>query len=287
MSDGNEPRSAYYESQRLRMHYVVWGEGSGAPPMLMIHGGQDHCRNWDFVARRLAGRFTIYAPDLRGHGDSAWSIGGMYSFPEFVLDVATLASTLPQPITVIGHSLGGGIALQYAGVFPERIAKVVSIEGWGPPDMTAPPAPQRMRGWIDHMHEMEGRHPRRYQSLDDATRRMQEANPHLTAGMARHLTLHGTILNADGTYSWKFDNYVRVRSPYSFNMEDAVAIWSQISAPALLIKGAESWAADPERSDRCRSIKDRTSVIIDNAGHWVHHDQLDEFMEAVDRFLAD
>jgi pimeloyl-ACP methyl ester carboxylesterase len=270
------------------MHYVIWGEdGRDKPPMLLIHGGQDHCRNWDFVANRLKDRYIIYAPDLRGHGDSAWSIGSTYGFPEFVLDVATLANTLPKPITVIGHSLGGGIALQYAGVFPDRIKKCVSIEGWGPPDMQFPPAPKRMVDWIDHMHDIEKRHPRRYPNLEEATKRMREANPHLTAEMAHHLTLHGTIKNADGTYSWKFDNYVRVRSPYAFNMEDARAIWSQISAPTLLIKGAESWAADPRTSDRVSAIENRTSVVIDKAGHWVHHDQLDRVMEEIDRFLED
>ncbi len=286
MSGTHEPRSAYYESQRLRMHYVIWGEEGAKPPLLLIHGGQDHCRNWDFVAARLRDRYTLYAPDLRGHGDSAWSIGSMYGFPEFTLDVATLANTLPQPITVLGHSLGGGIALQYAGVFAGRVAKVVSIEGWGPPDVSFPPAPQRMRDWIDHMHDIEKRHPRRYPDLDEATKRMREANPHLTAEMARHLTLHGTIKNADGTYSWKFDNYVRVRSPYTFNMEDATAIWSQITAPTLLIKGAESWAADPRTSERCAAIPNRSAVVIDKAGHWVHHDQLDRVMEEVDAFLG-
>ena len=113
-----EPRHEYYESQRIRLHYAVWGDGE-KPPLLLIHGGQDHCRNWDFVAARLVDSYTLYAPDLRGHGDSGWAIGGMYSLPEFVYDVSVLADNLPRPLAVIGHSLGGAIALQYAGTFPE------------------------------------------------------------------------------------------------------------------------------------------------------------------------
>jgi pimeloyl-ACP methyl ester carboxylesterase len=281
-----EPRHEYYESQRIRLHYAVWGDGE-KPPLLLIHGGQDHCRNWDFVASRLIDSYTLYAPDLRGHGDSGWAIGGMYSLPEFVYDVSVLADALPRPLAVVGHSLGGAIALQYAGTFPDQVSRVVAIEGWGPPMIEEHPAHTRMRQWVQHMHEMERRKPRRYETREEATKRMIEANPHLTHEMARHLTLHGTRMNEDGTFSWKFDNYVRIRSPYQFNLDDAMDIWGQISAPTLLIKGAESWAPDPEKSGRVKSIKDRRTVVIDDAGHWVHHDQLDRVMAEVLGFLEE
>jgi len=286
-----EPRHEYYESQRIRMHFAVWGDpstGSGRakPPLLLIHGGQDHCRNWDFVAAGLLDKYTLYAPDLRGHGDSGWAIGDMYSLPEFVYDISVLAQNMPRPLTLIGHSLGGAIALQYAGTFPKDIAKVVAIEGWGPPAIEMAPAHRRMQQWIDHLREMERRKPKHYPTREEATKRMIEANPHLTPEMARHLTLYGTRMNEDGTFSWKFDNYVRIRSPYQFNIEDARDIWQQITAPTLLIKGAESWAPDPDKSGRGSAIRDHETVIIDNAGHWVHHDQLDRVMEHILRFLG-
>jgi pimeloyl-ACP methyl ester carboxylesterase len=283
----SEPESRYYYSQRLKLHYAVWGDG-GKPPLMLIHGGRDHCRSWDRVALALGDRYATYAPDLRGHGDSDWALGSMYSLPEFVLDVATLAATLSDDaMTIIGHSLGGAIALQYAGTFRERVSKVVAIEGLGPPAIEHQPAHMRMRHWIDHMHEMEQRQSRRYTSVEDATRRMMEANPHLTPEMAHHLTLHGTRRNEDGSLSWKFDNYVRIRSPYEFNLEDAKNIWSQIRAPVLLIKGTESWAPDPEKSGRAVTIPDHRSVTIEEAGHWVHHDQLDRFLEVVTTFLKE
>ena len=281
----SEPESRYYYSQRMKLHYAVWGD-EGKPPLMLIHGGRDHCRNWDRVALSLHDRYAIYAPDLRGHGDSAWALGGMYSLPEFVLDIGTLAANLSDgPLTIIGHSLGGAIALQYAGTFPDGVAKVIAIEGLGPPEMEHRPAHVRMRHWIDHMHEMERRQPRRYTSVEDATRRMMEANPYLSLEMAHHLTLKGTRRNDDGTLSWKFDNYVRIRSPYEFNLEDAQDIWSRIRAPVLLIKGTESWAPDPKKSGRAAAIPNYQSVIIQDAGHWVHHDQLDRFLEVVEEFL--
>ncbi|MEK7248434.1 MAG: alpha/beta hydrolase, partial [Chloroflexota bacterium] len=268
-----------------KLHYVVWGD-SGKPPLLLIHGGQDHSHNWDFVAERLIDRYTIYAPDLRGHGDSAWAIGGMYSIPEFTLDVATLVDKIEGPLTVIGHSLGGAIALQYAGTVPERVHKLVSVEGWGPPLQEHRPAHRRMQDWITGMRDIERRKPRRYPSIEDATKRMLEANPFLTPDMAHHLTIHGSGKNEDGTFTWKFDNYVRIRSPYEFNLDDAMVIWSQITAPTLLVKGSESWAVDPEKTGRADVIRNHQSVIIEKASHWVHHDRLNVFMEHVERFLA-
>jgi len=280
-----EPRSEFYNSQRVKLHYNVWGD-SGKPPLMLVHGGQDHSRNWDFVAERLLDRYTIYAPDLRGHGDSGWAIGGMYSIPEFTLDVSTLANHIEGPLTLLGHSLGGAIVLQYAGTFPAKVSKLISVEGWGPPLVEHKPAHMRMREWIGHMLDVERRQPRRYPNLEDATQRMLEANPHLTPEMARHLTEHGANRNEDGTYTWKFDNYVRIRSPYEFNMEDAMVIWSQISAPTQLIKGSESWAVDPDKTGRADVIRGHETVIIEKAGHWVHHDQIDVFMNHVERFLA-
>jgi pimeloyl-ACP methyl ester carboxylesterase len=279
-----------YFSQRLRLHYVDWGNEE-APPLLLVHGGRDHCRNWDWVARALRDRYHIIAPDLRGHGDSEWVYGTHYAMVDYVYDIAQLLHQKQLfPITIIGHSLGGSITLQYAGVYPEQVGKVVSIEGLGPSpamirERAGRSARQRMRGWIKEGRTLSGRLPRRYPSLQEAIKRMQEANPHLSAEQARHLTIHGMHQNEDGTYSWKFDNYVRGHSPYMFNSEEAQSLWSEIDCPVLLVRGGESWAGDPERDGRMRAFKSARSVTIEGAGHWVHHDQLDRFLEAVKEFL--
>lgn len=133
-----DPTSHYYYSQRLKLHYVDWGNPSG-PPMLMIHGGRDHCRNWDWLAQPLRHDYHIIAPDLRGHGDSEWARGGQYALIDYVLDITQLLDQLQLfPITIIGHSLGGAIACQYSGIYPERVKQLVAMEGLGPPTGSHP-----------------------------------------------------------------------------------------------------------------------------------------------------
>jgi pimeloyl-ACP methyl ester carboxylesterase len=282
------PTSHYFYSQRLKLHYVDWGNHD-KPPLLLIHGGRDHARNWDWVAQDLRRDFHVIAPDLRGHGDSQWSIGGSYSMIDYTLDVAQLLEPLDVfPITIIGHSLGGSIALQYTGTYPDRVSKVVAIEGLGPPPefLVERPAHERMRTWIAEMQSLSRRHPRRYASLEEATARMREANPRLTAEQALHLTVHGSYRDEDGTYLWKFDNYVRATSPYLFNVRDARELWGCIRCPVLLLRGTESWASDPEIDGRAKAFRNHEFHNIERAGHWVHHDQLDVFLRLVREFLG-
>jgi len=286
------PTSHVYFSQRLRLHYVDWGN-EGAPPLLLVHGGRDHCRNWDWVAQALRADYHIIAPDLRGHGDSEWSSTGSYPLLEYVYDIAHLVhQKQTAPLKIVGHSLGGMISLQYAGIYPENVAKIAAIEGLGPsPKMLAERQADslevRLQKWVDALRKLSGRTPRRYPSIEDAFQRMQEENPHLTSAQARHLTIHGANQNEDGTYSWKFDNYVRIWPPTGLSPDEIAALWSRISCPTLLIRGTESWASDPVQDGRAKHFQNATVANIDGAGHWAHHDRFDEFMRILKDFLAD
>ncbi len=286
------PTSHSYFSQRLRLHYVDWGN-QDAPPMLLIHGGRDHCRNWDWVAEEFRKDYHIIAPDLRGHGDSQWMIGGAYSINDYVYDIAQLLhQTKMTPLTIIGHSLGGNLALRYTGLYPDNVKKVVAIEGMGPPpSFTAQMAEQtnlqRVRTWIGELRDASGRMPRRYASVEEAYERMQKENPHLSPERAYHLTVHGVNQNEDGSYSWKFDNYVRVFAPRPPETEELQEIWSAITCPTLLFRGTESWATDPLKDGRAAFFKNVRVENIEGAGHWVHHDRLEEFLRLTREFLKD
>ena len=140
--------------------------------------------------------------------------------------------------------------------------------------------------WIREMQGLARRHPRAYASLEEAVTRMRDANPRLTAEQALHLTRNGVFRYEDGTYAWKFDNFVRAVSPYLFNLEEAREIWSHITCPVLLVRGAESWAPDPAADGRASAFRKAEITTIEGAAHWVHHDQLEVFLRGVRRFLG-
>lgn len=284
------PTSHSYISQRLRLHYVDWGNPD-APPLLLVHGGRDHCRNWDWVAEALRHDYHIIAPDLRGHGDSEWMLGGGYVLPDFIYDIAQLVHQNElAPVNIVSHSLGGIISLAFTGLFPEKVRRVVAIEGLGlspkrEASLKEQASHERMQTWVEELRANSARQPRRYPSLREAWERMQEANPHLTPEQARHLTVHGVNRNEDGTYSWKFDNYTRVNAPHGLSPSRIRELWGRIDCPTLLVRGSESWASDPAIDGRLELFNSAHSVNIDAAGHWVHHDQLDEFLGHVRSFL--
>jgi pimeloyl-ACP methyl ester carboxylesterase len=286
------PTSNSFISQRLRLHYVDWGNPE-APPLILQHGGRDHCRSWDWVAEELAKDWHVIAPDLRGHGDSAWAPDGNYEMNAFVYDFAQLVHTLGfGEVTIVAHSLGGNIASRFTGLYPEKVRRFVNIEGLGPSPKVreareALGYANRFREWIDKRRAASGRIPRRYPTIEAAFARMKEENGFLTDEQARHLTIHGASRNEDGTWSWKFDPYLNVwpfEDVPEFRTEE---LWAAITCPMLLLYGANSWASNPEKDGRLEVFNNNPRVIeFENAGHWLHHDQFDRFLNEVRAFLG-
>lgn len=283
------PTSHSYISQRLKLHYVDWGNAD-APPLLLVHGGRDHCRNWDWVAEKLRDRYHVIAPDLRGHGDSAWSPDGNYDMDAFVYDLAQLIHQLDlSPVTIVSHSMGGNVALRYTGLYPDTVSKLVAIEGLAPrqADRRTPrnarrrPVPQMDR------RQTTGGGPfaaplsdaRRCAGADDGRKCLSDPE------QARHLTIHGVSRNEDGTWSWKFDNYLNIWSVFDLSHDEIASLWAEITCPTLLLYGANSWASNPAKDGRIAHFKSAQVIEFENAGHWLHHDQFDRFMSTLDDFL--
>ena len=130
-----------------------------------------------------------------------------------------------------------------------------------------------------------GRQPKRYDTLEQAYARMKEENSFLTAEQARHLTINGIARNEDGTYSWKFDNYLRVWESVDITHEQVAELWSNISCPTLLLYGEKSWASNPAEDGRIKHFKHADVKMFPEAGHWLHHDQFDLFIETLRDFL--
>jgi pimeloyl-ACP methyl ester carboxylesterase len=260
--------------------------------MLLLHGGRDHCRSWDWVADRLRTDWHVMATDLRGHGDSAWSPDGDYSMAAYVYDLAQIIHQLETPVTLVAHSLGGNVALRYAGLYPDKVRRVVAIEGLGPsPKMLAErqqqSLQQRWQDWIRDRRAVSARSPRRYATLTDALERMRSENKYLSAEQAQLLTQHAASRNEDGTWSWKFDNYVHVFPPVDIAPEQLQELWRAISCPTLLCYGDKSWASNPDKDGRASHFRQARVVTFANAGHWVHHDQLEAFMNVLQGFLGE
>jgi len=284
------PASHSFISQRLKLRYVDWGNPD-APPLILLHGGRDHSRSWDWTAQALRDKWHVIAPDLRGHGDSDWSPDGDYGSLANLYDLAQLIHQLRlAPVTIVAHSYGGNIALRYAGTFPENVRKLVAIEGLGPsPKMLserlAKPVTTRLRDWIEAKRASAGRVQKRYPTLDDAFRRMKEENHHLSDEQARHLTIHGVSQNEDGTYTWKFDPYMRIFPPFDLPQAEIEHIWQSITCPTLLLYGKDSWASNPVTDGRAKHFRNVRVETYENAAHWLHHDQYDRFIAELKAFL--
>ena len=282
------PASHVYFSQRLRLHYIDWGN-EDAPAMLLVHGMHDHCRTWDEVAAVYRERYHVVAPDLRGHGDSQWLVGSSYQYLDYIYDLHQLVRQAQlEPVTLVGHSMGGAIAALFAGVYPELVERLVVIEGIGLWSAAQPPEPvaDKIRAWVDGTRALSARLPRRYESLSDAYHRMQQANPQLSEQQALHLTVHGSNQNEDGTYGWKYDNYTHNFSSAGLSAEDTIGLWRRISCPVLIINADQGLEHRIGHDDTLQHFGAGQLHVIEGAGHWTYHDRHDEVLALMEAFLA-
>lgn len=286
-----EPRSHFYVSRRLRLHYVEWGDPA-APPVILLHGGRDHARSWDAIAEGLADRHRVIVPDLAGHGDSDWASSGDYPINSYAFDIVRLASSLGiERLPLVGHSLGGHVVLRVAAARPDLVTRLVSIEGIGPPpkilaERAGMTTPQKVRLFLDDAEKLETRHPRHYPTIEAALERMREQNGHLSPELARHLTSRGLRRNEDGSWTWKFDNRFYLIAHDRATEEELKELWRAVACPTLLIYGAESWASNPATDGRAAYFQDVRVELLENAGHWPHHDRAEAVLPMIRDFVG-
>ena len=275
MANSQEPTQRFFESQRLRLACWAWGE-EGAQPLVLLHGGRDHARSWDGIAEAFAADHYVVAPDLRGHGDSAWSPGSEYTTSQYAVDLLTLVERLGRPVRVICHSFGGQVTFLAAGTYPERFASIVAIEGRVPGlfEEPGPMTPERFREHVEQRRSLETRQVRRYPDLESAVLRVREMNPRLSPEQARHIAVHA-VREDGGEFVWKFDNWSRpgVRRD-EFTLAEMRTFVAAIACPVLYVIGEESGVMrGMERW--VEGLPGVRPVVVEGAGHWVHHDQPD------------
>jgi pimeloyl-ACP methyl ester carboxylesterase len=281
------PQSRYFQSQGLKLHFTDWGNAS-APPLLLVHGGLDHSRSWDYLAQALAADFRVVAPDLRGHGDSGWATGSSYSLADHVYDLTNLVKSEDfETVAIVGHSMGGMVSLTYAGAFPERVSRLVVLDGvTNFPARRPKPADVRISDWAGDLDKLAQRKIHRYPTVADGAERIVGRNPRLTRAQAMHLATHGMKRNDDGSFSWKYDPYLRARAPYRLTLDDNIGLWSRIACPTLLVAASESFLPDPEKAGVMSHFKHAELAKIAGAGHWLQHDKPDEVLGLIQKFLA-
>ncbi len=217
----------------------------------------------------------MVAPDLRGHGDTAWiGPGGYYHFMDYVADLDDLIRQLARTrVILVGHSMGGSVSGYYAGTRPERLTALALIEGLGPPDMAGLEGPTRTALWIDNWRGARGK-VKPMASLEDAIARLRKHDHRLDEDLARELAVHGTR-QVEGGLVFKHDPLHMTMGPYAYRVETAIKYWQRVTCPVLIVDGEESRLnlPLPERAARRAHFSSNRHVVVPDAGHAVPRHQ--------------
>ncbi len=274
-------------SAGLRLGCLEWGDPA-APPLVLCHGMWDHARSFSVLAPLLARRYRVVALDARGHGDSDWAAA--YSWPSDVRDIVAVLGTLGRPAHLVGHSKGGGQATDAARVAPDRVRRVVNVDGFGPPPFgpEEPPAPAQLAKFLDARRSLAGRNGwRPYGALDDLVERRRVQNPRLSRDWLRFLVFHGAREAGDG-WRWKADpQMTHWTGPW--RPEWIALSHAHVRVPMLAVVGSEpdTWGPLPEAvlGPRLAVVPNLTRVTILGAGHFVHVERPVETADAILDFL--
>lgn len=293
-------RSQHMPLRGLDHHVLTWGDPS-APKLFLLHGWMDSAASFQFLVDALDRNWFAIAPDLRGFGKSAWQPQG-YWFADYVADLEALLDAFApgEKVNLVGHSLGGNVVMQYAGVRPERVRALVSLDGFGVPSEGADAAPAKFAKWLDALADPPSFAP--YRSLDAVADRLQKNNPRLARDKALFLAAHWAELASDGGARLTSDPRHKLPFPIVYRLEEVYAVWRNITAPTLWIAATESripkWLNDhPEGeggADNLAGVRRRLAhiphgrlVTIADAGHMLHHDQPAAVAATVESFLGD
>jgi pimeloyl-ACP methyl ester carboxylesterase len=271
------PRIERLSIRGLQHRLTWWGERTDTP-VVLLHGFMDCGATWQFLVDCLPESWSCVAPDWRGFGDTAWASGG-YWFPDYFADLeALLAVLVPRgPARVVAHSMGGNIAGMYAGVRPQRLAWLVSLDATGLPRAHAAQAPERYAQWLDELN----RPPQGtdYRSLEHLVSSLRMRNPRLTAERAEFIARAwaSETPSATGGVGMRFDPRHRIVNPVLYRRDEAEACWARMQIPMLLLRAGLSEFRDRLGADgddeRVRAHYRNLHIVnLPNVGHSMHHE---------------
>ncbi len=284
-------QSVFVQIRGLRYHCRCWGDEK-ATKLFMLHGWMDVSASFQFLVDALRHDWRVIAPDWRGFGLSEWAKGDGYWFPDYFADLDRLLEHFQpsSPATLIGHSMGGNVAAMYAGIRPERVAKLVNLEGFGLTGTRAERAPERYARWLGELADKPGF--RDYENFEALAERLRSNNSRLSGERASFLARHWGRAKPDGRVELASDPVHKLVNPVLYRIEEAEACWRKVAAPVLWVAGAESKALEmlklssADLAERKRCFRKLTERVISGAGHMVHHDQPERLAEVIEEFLG-
>ena len=300
-------RSTFVPIRDHQYHVLQWGERQpDQAPLVLVHGWMDVAASWQFVVDALAQDRWIIAPDWRGFGQSRVLTGpdhftppvDCYWFPDYMADLDALLDHFAeqQAVDLIGHSMGGNIAMMYSGVRPERIRRLINLEGFGLPATRPAQAPERYAKWMDEIKALRQgeKDLKDYDSAEGVARRLMKTNPRLGEDKAVWLAHHWAAKNAHGRWAILGEPAHKITNANLYQVGEALAIYARISAPVLSITASDDslsqwWKGQfnlAEYQDRLKSVPQVKEAVIQDAGHMMHHDQPLALAHLIEAFFS-
>ena len=299
-------RSEYLPLRGVDHHVRRWGPeaaDSALPPLVLAHGWMDVAASYQFVVDAFSEDFftgrSIIAADWRGFGltQSATRVDH-YQFVDYLADLDLLLDHYApgRPVDLVGHSMGGNVAMLYAGTRPARIQRLVNLEGFGLAATPASEAPARYAQWLDETRALARGELdlKSYDSLEGVAQRLRKTNRRLDADKALWLASHWAAPDADGRWRILGDAAHKVVNPHLFRVDEVLALYAAITAPTLAIEASDDSLAQwtkgryslDEYHQRLTRVRDCRTARIDDAGHMLHHDQPQAVAGLIEEFLA-
>lgn len=285
--------SEFVPLRGLNMHFRHWGDNA-APKLFMVHGWMDTSASFQFMVDNLQKEWHVIAPDLRGFGLTEYPKVESYWYPDYIADVDAILNHFSpdEPVNLLGHSMGANVAMIYAGVCPERVKKVINLEGFGLPISQTKNAPIRMRQWLDELKSTPTL--KHYTSEADVVARLQKTNPRLSDERAQFLAKTWSKQNEQGQWELLADPAHKLPSPLLYHADEVMECWKNITAPVLWMEASETeiWrlfgtkeVARAQIDERLQCIKQLQAEMIMDAGHMMHHDQPELLAQLIEVFL--
>jgi pimeloyl-ACP methyl ester carboxylesterase len=274
----------------LEFHLYRW-QGQDPDPLVLLHGWGDTGETFQFLVDCFSTDRTCIAIDMRGFGRTQRPDDG-YWFPDYLADLEALLDQLAPdaPVDLIGHSMGGNIAMLYAGARPKRVRRLVSLEGFGLMRSTSDQAPARYAQWLDEVKH--GSEFAVYENIEQFIRVLARRNPRTPADRLELIARSWSQERADGKVELRADPKHKRVNPVLYQRDQAEACWRAIEAPLLFMLGEQSdlvrRMGDVLDETRLRALFRRgTFASVKDAGHMLHHEQPEQVATLIEEFLEE